>query len=135
MTDQLANEDGPSVFLLDALVLHRNFTGEKHFNNPAGFRYFSMILTPQLAETLKEAGWKVKYRGEDPYIKIVFPRDFNWRNLTLNGEHFYFGDSLEELQDVPNLRGSAAVHRQGLTGNGVTYQMNYLVSVNFTSHN
>ena len=135
MTVHLAYENETPAFLLDAPVLHRNFTGREHFNNPQGRRYFSLILTPEQAEVLKNDGWKVKYSDEDPFIKVVIPPDFNWRNLTLNGEHFYFGDSLEELQEVPNLRGDAAVRRQGLTVRGITYQINHLASVNFTSNN
>ena len=135
MTVHLAYWNSHPAFILDAPVLHRNFTGREHFNNPQGRRYFSLILTPEQAEVLKNDGWKVKYRAEDPFIKVVIPPDFDWRNLTLNGEHFYFGDSLEELQEVPNLRGDAAVRRQGLTVRGTTYQINHLASVNFTSNN
>lgn len=135
MTVHLAYENETPAFLLDAPVLHRNFTGVEHMNNPAGQRYFSLILTPEQAEVLRNDGWKVKHHVGVPFIKVIIPPDFNWRNLTLNGEHFYFGDSLEELQDVPHLRGDAAVRRQGLTIRGVPRQINHLASVNFTSNN
>lgn len=46
----------------DAHITFRNFTGEARQYNQAGNRNFNLILTPDMAETFADAGFRVRER-------------------------------------------------------------------------
>lgn len=63
-----------NVTIYDARIMFRNFSGEEGQYNPKGQRNFCVLLDPELAETLKEDGWNVKYlkQREDEEIPQAY---------------------------------------------------------------
>lgn len=49
------------LILDDASIIFRNFSGAPSQFNPEGKRQFSVLLDPELATKLREAGWNVRY--------------------------------------------------------------------------
>lgn len=52
--------DSPSVLIEDAKLIFRNFTGLAKEFNSEGDRNFSVVLEPETAKKMMEAGWRVK---------------------------------------------------------------------------
>jgi hypothetical protein len=71
-----------NIMIEDARIGFRNFSGKEGQYNPAGLRNFCVFLEPELAETLKEDGWNVKWlkpkdENEEPqaYLKVTVRYD------------------------------------------------------------
>lgn len=67
----------PDIEVENARIIFRNFKGEADRFNAQGKRNFCLILDPDSATAMKEAGWNVKFlkpiqEGDDPtpYIKV-----------------------------------------------------------------
>ena len=65
-----------NLFIENAELIFRNFSGKETKFNPEGNRNFCILLNPADGDNLADAGWNVKYlkpRDEDedprPYIK------------------------------------------------------------------
>lgn len=67
-----------NITIEGAKIRFRNFAGKEDRFNPAGKRSFCVFIDPDLAETLHEDGWNVKYlqpreEGEEPqaYLQVA----------------------------------------------------------------
>lgn len=56
----MPSNDSPSVLIEGAKLIFRNFSGLAREFNSEGDRNFSVVLDPELAKKLKDAGWRVK---------------------------------------------------------------------------
>ena len=57
----MARNNVPNVSIENAQIRFRNFTGEPtKYNKVGGKRTFSVVLDPDMAQTLMEDGWNVK---------------------------------------------------------------------------
>lgn len=56
----MPSNDSPSVLIEGAKLIFRNFTGIAREFNSEGDRNFSVVLDPELAKKMKDAGWRVK---------------------------------------------------------------------------
>lgn len=55
------------IFIEDARVIFRNFSGRENQFNRDGKRTFSVVLTPEQAQMYEQAGWRIKYlRPREP---------------------------------------------------------------------
>lgn len=66
------------VFIEDARIIFRNFEGREGQYNRAGDRSFHILLDNDLASTLEEQGWNIKYlkpreEGDEPtpHVEVV----------------------------------------------------------------
>lgn len=74
MNDQISIEN--------ARIIFRNFSGKEGKFNPAGRRNFSVLLSPEDAAELKDAGWNVKWLpqrelGDEPQAHMQVGVAFN----------------------------------------------------------
>jgi len=67
-----------NITIEGAKIIFRNFSGKESRFNPAGRRNFCVILDPELAKTLEQDGWNVRYlppRDDDdfevPYLQVA----------------------------------------------------------------
>lgn len=52
--------DSPTLTIMDARIIFRNFAGQERDYNSEGDRNFSLVLPPERAEKLLAEGWRVK---------------------------------------------------------------------------
>ncbi len=71
------NRKMPNVTLEGVRIVFRNFSGKEGKYNREGDRNFSVLLPPELAETMGEDGWNIKFlqpreEGEAPqaYLQV-----------------------------------------------------------------
>lgn len=68
----MSTKDEQATFQVDdAQIIFRNFSGKTSTFNQSGQRQFSVVLTEEVAEQLRNDGWNVKYldareEGETP---------------------------------------------------------------------
>jgi len=73
----MAREEAKTFMIEDASLIFRNFSGKEDQYNKEGNMNFSVLLTPEMAETLAHDGWNVKMlkvqeEGDEPqaYISV-----------------------------------------------------------------
>jgi len=73
-----------------ATIAFRNFSGKEGRYNQAGKRNFCVFLDDDLAETLKNDGWNVRWLeprddqdDKQPYMQVTVGFDFKPPNITL----------------------------------------------------
>lgn len=66
------------ILFENARIAFRNFSGKEGKFNPAGRRNFCLMLSPEIAKEMREAGWNIKtLRPRDPeddpqdYIQVT----------------------------------------------------------------
>lgn len=71
-------EDRKEFMIEDARLIFMNFSGKEGQYNQEGQRNFSIMLTPEVADTLAADGWNIKVRAaktdedeEFPYIPVT----------------------------------------------------------------
>jgi len=134
----MTNDVYLSKTITDATLMFRDFRGLGSKYIPRGIRSFAMVLDLEQALSLPDEGWIVKYprvseAGHLPTLRVWLPKDFDIRNISLNGEPFYAGDDLSVLDLSEKLTGTVSITGQPWNVRGQYGVKNHLVSLDAKS--
>lgn len=63
--------DSPFLVIEDSRTIWENFEGKPGTYHKEGDRFFGVLVTEEIADALKEDGWKVlRFEGREPVVKI-----------------------------------------------------------------
>lgn len=99
-----------NVTIEDCRIAFRNFAGNEDKFNPAGSRNFALLLDDELAQTMADDGWNIKYlkpRDDEPVGQAFIKVSLSWKNrppkiilVTSRGKTYVDEDTVEMLDWV-----------------------------------